>query len=185
MTRKSICRPKPERFGRLSRYVIFRSVTALVCAVLLFASPAGSAAARFKPFKLKTLEGTQTSFADVLGKATLVVFFFPTCTYCNVVLPKIQRLNDTYQEHGLSTVWINVLPQQGRLIPEWRRKRGYTVPILLGGRSIQRDYDLVMTPTHYLFDSQGKVLLRHAGYSAGDERDLERRIRETLGLSPD
>lgn len=84
------------------------------------------------------------------------------------------------QVHGLSMVSINVVPQEERLIADWRTNHGYTVPILLGGRSVQSDYKLTMTPTHYLFDSQGKVLSRHAGYKPGDEKNLEREIQQAL-----
>jgi glutathione peroxidase-family protein len=156
-----------------------------LCAVLLAVSvamPSRSAAAEtFKPFKLKTLEGTQRSLADVLNKATLVVFFYPTCKFCNAAFPEIQKLHETYKDRGLSVVWINVVPEEERLIADWRTKHGYTVPILIGGRSVQNDYKIAMTPTHYLLDAQGKVLSRHAGYTAGDEKALEEQIRQALG----
>lgn len=135
---------------------------------------------KFRPFQLKTPEGTQKTLPDVLGKATLVVFFFPTCGFCNAAFPEIQKLHDAYKDRGLSMVWINVIPREERLIANWQRKNGYTVPILLGGRSVQKDYKLTMTPTHYLLNADGHVLWKHAGYKAGDEKDLERRIQEAL-----
>jgi peroxiredoxin len=135
----------------------------------------------FKPFKLKTLEGTQRSLSDVLSKATLVVFFYPTCKFCNAAFPEIQKLHDIYKDRGLSVVWINVVPDEERLIADWRTKHGYTVPILVAGRSVQNDYKIAMTPTHYLLDAQGKVLTRHAGYTPGDEKTLEAQIRQALG----
>jgi thiol-disulfide isomerase/thioredoxin len=52
------------------------------------------------------------------------VFFFPTCPYCNAAFPKVQKLYDTYREQGLSMVWINVVPDERKLIPEWRAKHG-------------------------------------------------------------
>src|SRR5437867_1171479 len=114
----------------------FRSAGRVLCTVLLIAFVAMSdrapAADGFKPFKLKTLDGGQKTLSDVLGQATLIVFFFPTCTFCNAAFPEIQRLHDTYKGHGLSTVWINVAPEEERLIPAWRMSHGYTVPILLG-----------------------------------------------------
>jgi peroxiredoxin len=143
-----------------------------------------AAAEKFKPFKMKTLEGAQKSLSDVLGKATLVVFFFPTCPFCNAAFPEIQKLHDSYKDRGLSMVWINVVPEEERLIADWRTRHGYTVPVLLGGRSVQNDYKLVMTPTHYLLDSQGKVLSSHAGYTAGDEKGLEREIQQALAAVP-
>ena len=58
----------------------------LLLAAVATQNPA-AAAESFKPFKLKTLEGSQRSLPDVLGKATVVVFFFPTCQYCNAAFP--------------------------------------------------------------------------------------------------
>jgi cytochrome oxidase Cu insertion factor (SCO1/SenC/PrrC family) len=153
--------------------------------VLLLAAVAmqdrAAAADSFRPFKLKTLEGSQRSLPDVLGKATVVFFFFPSCQYCNAAFPEIQKIYDAYKDRGLSMVWINVVPDEEPLIADWRATHGYTVPVLLGGRSVQSDYRLVMTPTHYLLDSRGKVLSKHAGYSPGDEKTLERDIQQALG----
>jgi len=152
--------------------------------VLLLAAVAmqdrAAAAESFKPFKLKTLEGSQRSLPDVLAKATVVIFFFPSCQYCNVAFPEVQRIYDAYKDRGLSMVWINVVPDEEPLIAGWMATHGYTVPVLLGGRSVQNDYKLVMTPTHYLLDSRGKVLSKHAGYTAGDEKALERDIQQAL-----
>ena len=157
----------------------------VLLAVLLLAAVAmqnrAAAAESFRPFKLKALDGSQQSLPDVLGKATVVVFFFPTCQYCNAAFPEVQKIYDAYKDRGLSMVWINVVPDEEKLIAGWRAAHGYTVPVLLGGRSVQNDYKLVMTPTHYLLDSRGKVLSKHAGYTAGDEKALERDIQQALG----
>jgi len=134
----------------------------------------------FKQFKYRTVEGSTMTLSDVLGKATLVVFFFPTCQYCNVALPVIQKLHDSYKDSGLLTVWINVLPEQDRMLPRWRSSHGFTVPILLGGHGVQKDYSLTMTPTHYLLDAAGHILSRHDGFKLGDETELERRIQQAL-----
>lgn len=180
-------RPPEHRFGSKRVSAVERAAT-MVCGVLLMASIAMAdgmlAAEHFKPFKMKSLEGAQKSLSDVLGRATLVVFFFPTCPYCNAALPEIQKFHDRYKDQGLSTVWINVVPQEERLIPEWRSRHGYTVPVLIGGRSIQNDYKLTMTPTHFLLDAQGNVISRHTGYKPGDGKELEREIQQALARVP-
>ena len=142
-----------------------------------------AAAESFKPFKkLKTLDGSQQSLGDVLGKkATLVGFFFPTCPYCNAAFPEVQKIYDRYKSEGLSMVWINVLPDEEKLIAPWRTQHGYTAPVLLGNRSVANDYKLRMTPTHFLLDAKGALLSTHAGYTAGDEKTLERDIQLALG----
>jgi len=143
--------------------------------------PASQAAAgktvTFKPFKLKTLE---EKMADVLGKATLVVFFFPSCPYCNAAFPHVQKLYDTYKDKGLAIVWVNVLPEEQKQIAPWRAKHGYTVPILLGTRSTPNDYKVTTTPTHFLLDAHGQVLSKKEGFRPGDEKLLEREIENAL-----
>jgi cytochrome c biogenesis protein CcmG, thiol:disulfide interchange protein DsbE len=167
--------------------IVFRipSIVLLCVFVLAFVVPPAFAAEQdsLKPFKLKTLEGEQKTLADVLGpKATLVVFFFPTCRFCNEAFPEIQKLYDTYKARGLSMVWVNAVPKEERLIRAWRAKHGYTVPILVGAsiRDIDKDYKVTMTPTHYLLDSQGRIITTHAGYKTGDGQVLEQAIRQAL-----
>jgi peroxiredoxin len=141
-----------------------------------------TAADKFKPFTLKTLDGSERSLASVLGKATLVVFFYPTCPYCNAAFPSVQKIYDAYKDRGLSMVWINVITNEESLIAPWQKEHGYTVPVLLGDRALAMNYNLRMTPTHYLLDAKGQVVSSHAGYKAGDEKELERSIQKALGL---
>ena len=156
-----------------------RALCLLLVAALAIPSPAF--AEKLKSFKLKTLEGVEKTLPDVLGsKATLVVFFFPTCPYCNAAFPKVQKLYDSYREQGLSMVWINVVPDEQTLIADWRTKYGYTVPVLLGGRSTPNDYKVRMTPTHYLLDARGEILSRQDGFTPGDEVRLEQQIQKAL-----
>ena len=163
------------RDGRTSA----RRILGLLLALAL-ALPGTASAEKMKPFKLKTLEGVEKTLPEMLGKATLVVFFFPTCPYCNAAFPKVQKLYDTYRDRGLSMMWINVVPDDQNLIPEWRAKHGYTVPVLLGGRSTPNDYKVRMTPTHYLLNERGEILSKQDGFSPGDEVRLEQQIQQAL-----
>lgn len=156
-----------------------RPLCALVVAIAL-ATPAPAAAEKLRPFKLKTLDGVEKTLPDVLGKATLVVFFFPTCPYCNAAFPNVQKLYDKYRDQGLSMVWINVLPDEQKLIAAWREKHGYTVPVLLGTRSTPNEYKVRMTPTHYLLDGRGEILSKQDGFNPGDETRLEQQIQKAL-----
>lgn len=153
-----------------------------MCIAVLFATlwPSIASAEKLRPFKLKTLDGVEKTLPDVLGKATLVVFFFPTCPYCNAAFPKVQKIYDTYRDQGLSVVWINVVPDEQRLIADWRTKHGYTVPVLLGSRSTPNDYKVRMTPTHYLLDGRGEILSKQDGFNPGDEVRLEQQIQKAL-----
>lgn len=73
----------------------------LAAAIML---PQGNAndPVKFRPFKLKTLDGTKKTLADYSNKATLVSFFYPNCPFCNVALPEEQKIYDKYKEKGYS-----------------------------------------------------------------------------------
>ena len=162
------------------RFGLWLLCVTFACAVML--PDQVTAADKFKPFALKTLDGSERSLSSVLGKATLVVFFYPTCPYCKAAFPSVQKIYDSYKDRGLSMVWINVITNEESLIAPWQKEHGYTVPVLLGDRALAMSYNLRMTPTHYLLDGKGQVIASHAGYKAGDEKELERSIQKALGL---
>lgn len=159
-----------------------RIAAALVLVLVLGSFSQAAAAVRFKPFTMPSVDGRPTTLAEVMGTVTLVVFFFPTCGFCNAWLPEAQALQDRYEARGLSTVWINVVPGQDGQVAAWRASRGLRAPVLLGGRSAQRDYKVRMTPTHVLLDAQGQVVFTHAGYGRGDAEKLEAAVRRALGV---
>lgn len=165
------------------------AVRAASHASLSGAPPAGSsqtAPATFKPFSLKTGNGEKKTLKDFANKVTLVSFFFPRCPYCNVELPEIQKLYDKYKDQGLSAVWINILPEEEGLIAGWQMAKNLTVPVLIGGTqsSLQRDYQIKSTPSTYLLDENGHVLLHEDGYQPGDEKTLEAKIQAALKVVP-
>lgn len=159
---------------RIRTLVMPALVAILVCAT----TPAS--AETFKSFKLKTIDGTERSLADFTNRATLVVFFHPTCQYCMAALPKIEKITGTYKDRGLSVVWINVLPEENRLLKEWQAEHRLSAPVLAATSSVQRNYRLTMTPTHYLLDSRATVLWKHAGYQEGDEATIEDEVKKAL-----
>ena len=161
-----------------------------LCCLLVMAAllPQGSAKEpdKFKPFKLKTLDGTKRTLSDYLNKVTLVSFFYPKCPFCNVALPEMQKIYDKYKDKGLSVVWINVLPEENKLIPKWMEQHNLTIPVLIGAStaSLQRSYELNATPTDYLLGEKGEVLFYHSGYKKGDEKILETKIAAALNIVP-
>lgn len=166
----------PIRLGALS-----------VLAAALFCVQGGVALSKdFKSFKLKTLEGSEKSLPDYLNKATLVTFFFPTCKFCNAEFPHLQKIYETYKGRGLSMVSINIFPEEESLIADWQKTNQYTIPVLVGAKleAIEKDYDVKMTPTHFLLDSKGRIVLKQAGYKPGDEKALEGKIQKAVSLQP-
>lgn len=153
--------------------------------ILLVSANQAQAASRFKNFKLETLDGTTRTLNDYQNKATLVAFFFPTCTYCNQAFPETVRIYNKYKDQGLSMVWINIVKEEEKLIPEWLAKHQYDVPVLIGASQqyLARRYDIRVTPEHLIINNDSKILFRQRGYSAGDEKTLEENVRKALNLA--
>jgi hypothetical protein len=82
-------------------------------------------------------------------------------------------------------VAITIVSSENKDVPEWRRKGGYTFPILLGNEAFARDgYGVTGAPTTFLLDSDHKSVFLHLGFPTGGEKTLEAEIRELLGLDP-
>lgn len=156
------------------------AIAAFVAAGLCLAAPVS--ADTFKPFSLKTTDGEKKTLADVAGKVTLVVFFFPTCKYCNASFPEVAKLVEKYKDRDLAAVWINCVPREDRLVKEWVEKRGNSVTALVGASDavLNRNYGLSMTPTHYLLDASGTVLFKQSGFQPGDDALLDAQIQKAL-----
>lgn len=153
--------------------------------VLAWAHPA-QATDKFKPFKLKTIDGVTRTLEDFKGKATLVAFFFPTCSYCNKAFPETVKIYNKYKDQGLAMVWINIVREEEKQIPDWLAQHHYeNVPVLVGAsqRKLQRNYKIEMTPEHLIVNQDSEILFRQRGYHAGNEAELENQVKQALGLT--
>ena len=78
------------------------TICCLLLASLLLQYQNAPAAEKFKPFKLKTLDGTKKTLQDFANKVILVGFYYPTCAYCNLAVPEVLKIIDKYKDQGLS-----------------------------------------------------------------------------------
>ena len=170
-----------HRAGRMQQLIS----CCIVAMFLIWLSPV-HATEKFRSIKLKTLDGTTRTLDDYRGKATLVAFFFPTCTYCNQALPETLKIYNKYKDQGLKMVWINIVPEEVKKIPDWEAQHHYEdVPVLVGAsqRKLQRIYKIEMTPEHLLLDHDGDILYRQRGYHEGNEKALEDQVKQALNLT--
>lgn len=178
VTHTGVDQPGFSYMQSLMSFCIFILLLAWVCP--------GHASDRFKPFKLKTIDGTTRTLDDYKGKATLVAFFFPTCSYCNKALPETLKIYNKYKDQGLAMVWINIVREEEKKIPDWLAQHHYeNVPVLVGAsqRKLQRNYKIEMTPEHLIINQDGQILFRQRGYHAGNETELEDHVKQALGLT--
>ena len=175
---------RPDTSGDLSRLLHWFFIVLLALVMAALVQPA-AAADKFKKFNLQDLNGNKVSLEDVQGdKATLVAFFFPTCTYCNKAFPETVKVYEKYKDQGLAMVWINLVEEEEELIPDWLASHQYEVPVLVGAsmQYLARRYDIEVTPEHIIINPEREILYRQRGYEAGNETELEARVKQALNL---
>lgn len=111
----------------------------------------------------------------------MVNFFFPACSGCNVEMPHLSKLHESYRERGFSLISINILPDQNPLLGEWAGSRGLSHPILQGVAGLSRRFRVESTPTNYLIDGETRLVKRYVGYRPGQEDRMESEILKLLG----
>ncbi len=128
-------------------------------------------------FSIKDVEGKPFRLSDEKGKkAFLLVFWSIFCEPCRMEMPVIQKMYDKYRENGLDVVAI-VLDGEPLIasINGFIKQEGYTFRVLideLDSREIFKaadPYGVAETPTIYLLDRAGKVILARAGRVSEDE----------------
>ncbi len=137
-------------------------------------------------FSIKDTEGNVFSLAADKGKKpVLIVFWSIFCEPCRAEMPAIQRLYDKYRDRGLEVVSVALdgEPLKSSIVG-FVKQEGYTFRVLIDELDSQATfkvadpYGVGGTPTLYLLDRGGKVVLAKAGLLK--EEDLDKAVRAVL-----
>lgn len=137
-------------------------------------------------FSIKDTEGKPFSLAAVKGhKSTLIIFWSIFCEPCRTEMPAIQKMHDKYKDAGLEVVSIALDGEPLKTsIVGFAKQEGYSFRVLIDELDSQEmfkvadPYGVGGTPTTYLLDRGGKVVLVKAGIVK--EEELEKAIRTLL-----
>ena len=115
-------------------------------------------------FELQDINGQYLSSNELKGKATLLYFWAPWCSVCQVSLPNLQ---DFYEEHrgDLNVVSVALSYEQVSDVHMAIVEHQLKFPTLLGNTSLAEAYKISGFPTYYLLDEEGKVVSKSLGYS--------------------
>jgi len=103
---------------------------------------------------------------------------------CRVELPHVEELWKKYGDEGLSVVGIQTShdPERAAAVI---KECGMTFTLLEN----EDDNDVAYgkfgidgNPTSYVIDREGRIMYYHLGYSKGDEKKMEKEIKELLEI---
>ncbi len=143
------------------------------------------AGTRAPDFSLRGIDGETYTLSDALSRGpVLLVFFKTTCSTCDLAFPYVNRLLEAYPGDGWSLCAVAQDPpaEAGRYASAF----AMTYPVLpdVDGYAVSKAYDPPATPTLYLIDRGGDVVLETAGFSKADLNSLAAALAERLAAEP-
>lgn len=141
------------------------------------------AGARAPDFSLKGLDGNTYVLAEALESGPLVlVFFKTTCATCDLAFPYINRLHKTYPASEWN-LW-SVAQDPPEKASAYAAAYDISHPVLpdVDGYAVSKAYDPPATPTLFLIDSGGEVVMETEGFSKDDLNSLSASLAERLGV---
>jgi|SRR5579871_1852877 len=120
--------------------------------------------------KMKSVDGSEVSIADVTGKTgTLVVFSCNHCPFVKAWQSRIASIGNTAKAKGVGVIVINSndpsdYPEDSYAEMQQRAKDlGFTFPYVVDATSdVARSFGATRTPEAFLFDKDGKLVYHGA-----------------------
>jgi peroxiredoxin len=168
-----------------------RSLVPLIAAWLLScggpqAAPGPRGGSSVPDFAVDDTAGNEFRMAEHVGNSVLLLNFWATsCEPCRLEMPHLHRLQQSYRDNGLRILAVSMDGPESMAEVRSRVSRyDFSFTVLLDVDSeVTRLYNpRRAAPFNVLVDRSGTIAWTHEGYSAGDEVELERRIRDALGL---
>ncbi len=114
-------------------------------------------------FSLTAVDGGTYTLADAAGETTLLYFFAPWCSVCNLSAHNLQDIEEGDSDLNIWLVAIGYDSMEE--VEGFVKKHDLTMPVLMGDGKIARDYKIAATPTYYVLDGEGVVKAKSVGYS--------------------
>ena len=125
--------------------------------------------------------------SQLRGKVVLYDFWTFACINCQHTVPHVQAWQERYASDGLSIISIHTPEFDFEAVPDNVAKyvtdNRITYPVALDpNRSIWHTWNNHYWPAFYLYDSNGRLRVRHFGEGSYDP--MEDAIRVLLGVDP-
>lgn len=130
-------------------------------------------------FSMSSINGGQKMGVEK-GKVTIVDFWATWCQPCQKSFPKYQDLYVKYKSAGLEIIAVSVDDEKGD-IPAFIKQYGAKFPVGWDdGHKVADCWHPPNMPSAYVIDKTGTVKFVHNGYHEGEEKELEKEIKELL-----
>jgi thiol-disulfide isomerase/thioredoxin len=131
--------------------------------------------------KLVTLNGARAEVAP--GKVTLVDLWATWCEPCKKSFPKYQELYVKYKASGLEILAVSLDEDDKKAEVHSFPKAHGDAKFPVGwdtSKAVGKCFSPQSMPSAYIIDKKGVLRFIHTGYHDGEEREIEKEIKELL-----
>jgi peroxiredoxin len=132
---------------------------------------------------IKTLDGKSINIQEFgkKGKITVLSFWATWCAPCKKELDAISDVYEDWKKNydvEIVAITIDDARALAKVKPMVEQK-GWKFTILSDvNQDLQRALNVPSVPQSFLLDAKGNIVYSHSGYVAGDEDELEEKIKE-------
>ncbi|HIB53577.1 MAG TPA: TlpA family protein disulfide reductase [Nitrospirales bacterium] len=133
-------------------------------------------------FEFTTLSGERVTKEALKGKPTLLMFWATWCGICRDELPRIHELDTQARSMGLQIVAVAFSDDKNAVTKYVEQhKSTFSFPTVFdAGNDVSSQFRVRATPTFFLLDGNGDILLMHIGGGILGDRDFRRLMHELL-----
>ena len=129
-------------------------------------------------FRLKDIDGRETTLASLRGKTVLLDFWATWCAPCRESMPHVQMLSEQFQAQGLVVLGIDT-NEPAELARKYFAEQNFSFANLLGsGSDVVKNYGANSIPRVVLIDKDGVVRYTHTGWGSG--MDLSAEVKKLI-----
>ena len=132
---------------------------------------------------IQTLKGQSVNLQDYAknGKITVISFWATWCSPCKKELDAIADLYPEWQEEYDAELLAITIDTQRALakVPGIVTSKGWEYEILSDkNQDLQKAMNFQTVPQTFILDKEGNIVFDHAGYTPGDEYEIEDKLKE-------
>ena len=135
--------------------------------------------------KLKDLDKKRQDISQYYKDGPLLLNFWNlACEPCKKEMKELNKLHLKYEKQGFGVVSINIDNTRNiSKVKSYVKSQKYAFTVLLDPRAeLFRKMGGKVMPFVIITDSTGGIINRHVGYNPGDEKQLEKEIRNLLAI---
>jgi thiol-disulfide isomerase/thioredoxin len=139
-------------------------------------------------WKLKDGDGKEHALKDLRGKVVLLDYWATWCGPCKQMMPEVQKLHETYADHGLVAIGMNASESQGKVTEEvadaravqFKHDNKYTYLGLLRADEAAKAYHVTGIPAFFLIGPDGKLINHWVGGGPRITAEINAAVKQAL-----